>query len=206
MSASSTPPLHPLIEAAAEGQLPDWTEARNGRRKHMARVAQLLRSWAEERGDLAREIGRWTAVGYLHDILRDADPEEIRPLVEPAFRDYPGGALHGPAAAQRLREEGVEDEELLKAITLHTLGSAEFGDLGMALFAADFLEPGRKFREKWRGDLRRRFPGDLQGVVRDVLAARFRNQLDRGRPLREESVAFWNRITEGKGWASASEL
>ena len=206
MPESSPAPLHPLIEAAAEGIFPEWTEARNGRRKHIARVAKLLQSWAEERGESAREVCRWTATGTLHDILRDADPEEIRPLVEPAFRGYPGGVLHGAAAAQRLREGGVEDEELLHAITFHTLGSPDFGELGMALFAADFLEPGRKLREKWRADLRRRFPGDLRGVVREILEARIRYLVDRGRPLRKDTVAFWNRMTEGEGWASASEL
>lgn len=199
-------PLHPLIEAAAKGHLPDWTMARNGRRKHMARVAKLLRTWAKERGESSREVGRWTAVGYLHDTLRDADPEELRPLVGPAFQDYPGKVLHGPAAAQRLREEGVEDEGFLHAITFHTLGSPDFAEIGMALFAADFLEPGRKLREEWRAGLRKRIPGDFYGVVREILNARLRHLVDRGRPLRGETVAFWNRMTEGEEWASASEL
>jgi len=209
MSGPSTPPspsLHPLVEAASRGELPEWAMVGAGRREHMTRVAELLGAWAEKRGELARERARWIAAGYLHDAVRDADPELLRTQVDSPFRQYPAKVLHGPAAAQRLRDEGVVDEDLLQAITFHTLGSAEFGPLGMALFAADFLEPGRRLEDDWRTRLRNRAPGDLNGVVREILEARIRYLLSRGRPLRRETVAFWNRMTKGEGWASASEL
>ncbi len=177
-----------------------------GRRKHMTRVAELLGAWAEKRGESAREQARWIAAGYLHDAVRDADPEILRTQVDPPFRQYPGKVLHGPAAAHRLRDDGVVDEDLLQAITFLTLGSPEFGPLGMALFAADFLEPGRRLEDDWRTQLRNRAPGDLNGVVREILEARIGYLLSRGRPLRRETVAFWNQMTEGEGWASASEL
>jgi HD superfamily phosphohydrolase YqeK len=199
-------PLHPVIDAAARGKLPDWTMAGPGRRKHMARVAKLMENWAEKRGESPRERARWIALGYLHDALREADEELMRPLVEPRFRELPMKILHGPAVAQRLRGEGVEDEEFLHAAAFHTLGSADFAVLGKALFAADFLEPGRKLQDDWRAKLRKRAPGDLNGVVKEILLARIRHLLARGRPLRVETVAFWNRFCEGDGWASASEL
>lgn len=200
------PLLHPTIRAAARGDLPAWTTARSGRRKHMTRVSKLLESWAEKRGEPERERARWIAVGYLHDALRDADEEVLRPLVEPSFQVLPGKILHGPAAAQRLRGEGVDDEEFLHAVAFHTLGSPEFGKLGMALFAADFLEPGRKLQGDWRAKLRKRAPSDLQGVVKEILSARVRHLVGQGRPLRYETVAFWNRLAKGEGWASASEV
>lgn len=199
-------PLHPVIEAAARGKLPPWTLAGPGRRKHMARVAKLLEGWAEKRGESPRERVRWIALGYLHDALREADEEYMRPLVEPGFRGLPTKVLHGPAVAQRLREEGVDDEEFLHAAAFHTLGSPDFGVLGKALFAADFLEPGRKLQDDWRAKLRKRAPGDLDGTVKEILLARIRHLLARGRPLRFETVAFWNRFCEGEGWASASEV
>jgi len=172
----------------------------------MARVAKLLGDWAEKRGESPRERARWIALGYLHDALREADEEQMRPLVEPRFRELPTKILHGPAVAQRLRGEGVEDEEFLHAAAFHTLGSPDFAVLGKALFAADFLEPGRKLQNDWRAKLRKRAPGDLDGVVQEILLARIRHLLARGRPLRFETVAFWNRYCEGEGWASASEL
>lgn len=197
--------LHPTVRTAAQGRFPDWTVAKGRRLKHMARVANLLRSWAEEREERLEEVLRWTAAGYLHDTFRDADPEELRRMVDPPFRDLPEQVLHGPATARKLREEGVEDEGLLHAITYHTLGSPDFDSVGMALFAADFLEPGRNFLNAWREDLRDRFPEEPEEVVRKILKARLLHRIDEERPLRSETVAFWNRMTEGAGWASVSE-
>jgi 2-amino-4-hydroxy-6-hydroxymethyldihydropteridine diphosphokinase len=151
-------------------------------------------------------VARWAAAGYLHDTLRDADPEALRPLVDARFQRYPGKVLHGPASAQLLSDAGVADKGLLHAIAFHTLGSPDFSEVGLALFAADFLEPGRKLRNKWREKLRNRVPTALEEVVGEILEARLRHLIDRRRPLREETVAFWNRMAEGEGWASASEL
>ncbi len=202
----SSPALHPLLEDAARGELPEWTRAGPQRRAHMARVAGLMREWATARGGSRRDIVRWTATGALHDALRDEDHEILRSRVSPRFRGLPGKVLHGPAVAARLRDEGVVDEEILQAISYHTLGSASFGALGMALFAADFLEPGRELKAKWRRALRERAAGELESVVREILAARIGYLVKRGRPLREETVEFWNAMSEGQEWASASEF
>lgn len=204
--APPPPTLHPVLAAAAQGVLPAWATARDGRRAHMARVAVLMRAWAEARGEPHEEVERWAAAGFLHDAMRDEDHETLRAQVDARFRELPGKVLHGPGAAARLRQDGVEDEELLHAISYHTLGSASFGALGMALFAADFLEPGRTLHEEWRRELRRRAADDLVNVVREILAARIGYLVERGRPLRSETVNFWNRMSEGQGWSSASEL
>lgn len=198
--------LHPVIEAASRGTFPEFTQAGFERREHMTRVGELLRSWARARKAGALEEARWAAAGYLHDTLRDADPDELRPLVDSRFLDYPGKVLHGPATAQLLRKAGVVDQGLLHAIEFHTLGSPGFSGVGLALFAADFLEPGRKLREKWRARLRDRFPEAMEEVVKEILEARLQHLLERGRPLRVETVEFWNRMTGGQGWASASEV
>ncbi|MGD2123543.1 MAG: hypothetical protein PVJ76_17445 [Gemmatimonadota bacterium] len=172
----------------------------------MARVAELLGHWARKREEPDDVRVRWQAAGFLHDALRDEDPDKIRDKVDPPFRELPGKVLHGPGASFRLRQEGVEDAELLHAIAFHTLGSADFGNLGLALFAADFLEPGRKIREDWRATLRERAPRELEPVSREILSARIGYLLEKGRPLRPETLAMWNRLSEGQPWASASEF
>lgn len=171
----------------------------------MARVAELLEDWAGRRGESSLEHARWRAAAYLHDTLREEDPEVIRPELSSEFQKLPGKILHGPGAAIRLAREGVEDQELLHAIRFHTLGSAGFKALGLALYAADFLEPGRKRRRAWRERLRRRAAGDLQGVVREILADRIHYLLKKGRPVHPKTMEFWNRFSEGEPWASASE-
>jgi HD superfamily phosphohydrolase YqeK len=186
--------------------LPPWANAQEKRRQHMARVSDLLGEWAQARGEGSDEVKRWKAAGFLHDALRDEGPEVLRDVLGTPSGDLPGKILHGPAVARRLEEEGVEDQELLHAIAFHTLGSEAFGALGMALYAADFLEPGRTLREDWRRELRERAPRHLEGVVREILRARIGYLVAEGRPLRQETVAFWNRMVEGKTWASASEV
>ncbi len=211
--------LHPLIAAAAEGDLPEWAVASKKRRDHMARVAKLLKNWSTVRGESGRDIKRWTALGYLHDMMRDERPDRLRQAVigeaEPTaharaiselLNDVPGRALHGPATAVRLRQEGVRDGPLLTAVAFHTLGSAEFDEMGMALYAADFLEPGRRGRPRWREETRRRMPQDLVLVVRAILGLRIRYLIDRGRLIHPETIGFWNGVAKGKPWASASEL
>ncbi len=183
-----------IVERAASGEFPAWTEATPGRRAHMARVSALLSEWAEVAHLPSEERTRWASLGYLHDALRDADPTTLRALVPEELDTLPDGLLHGPAAAERLRGEGVDDEELLDAVAYHTLGHAAFGRMGRALYLADFLEPGRDFRNGWRAELRARVPADPDGVTLEVAAARIDHLVERRLVLRSETVGFWNAL------------
>lgn len=186
MSAAAT------IEAAARGELPAWAEASDGRRAHIARVAALMDEWSQALALPEAERVRWRAAAYLHDALRNADPDTLRPLVPEALRDAPKALLHGPAAARRLADDGVDDAELLGAVAWHTLGNATLGRLGRALYVADFVEPGRAFEPAWRATLRARMPGALDAVTREVVASRIRHLLERDMPVRAETLGFWN--------------
>ena len=190
------PGLHPLVERAAAGELPAWAEASSGRREHVRRVADLMGAWAGRLGLMPHDGARWRAAGLLHDALRDADFESLRPLVDPGLRDVPGKMLHGPAAAARLRADGVTDEALLLAIAWHTLGHPEFDDLGRALYLADYTEPGRDYESAELAAKRDRVPDDMTGVLREVAEDRIARSLAKGRPLLEPTVGFWNRLVE----------
>jgi 2-amino-4-hydroxy-6-hydroxymethyldihydropteridine diphosphokinase len=161
---------------------------------HMARVAELLDSWAEAQGLAAQERERWRAAGYLHDSLRDATPESLRAQLRGETSDWPDSVLHGPVAAQRLRDAGVADELLLTAIAYHTVGDASFGPLGRALYAADFLEPGRTFLAEERAALRARTPGALDEVALEVARLRITQLVSRRAPLHPRTVALWNAL------------
>ena len=187
---------HPIIEAAAAGELPEWAEAGPERRAHMDRVAALMGRWAESLGLDAGDRARFMAAGRLHDALRDADPESLRPLLDPWMAGIAAKLVHGPAAAAKLRRAGVEDEALLRAVAWHTLGHPDLDELGRCLYLADYLEPGRDYHDESLARMADRVPEDLRGVLREVAAVRIARLLDDGRPLMPETVEFWNGATE----------
>lgn len=198
---------HPVVERAARGDLPTWAAMGEKRRRHAERVAALLEDWAWAARLDDDERTRWVAVGYLHDASKDAPPARLREVLDGSpMAELPDALLHGPAAARLLEEDGVDDPDLLLAVGYHTLGHPDLSPMGRALYAADFLEPGRDLRNAWRAELRARMPGELETVVREILAARIQHLVEEGRPVRPETVAFWNSLVTGKAWAAASEL
>ena len=176
-------------------ELPEWAQATPARRAHIARVATLVRNWADERGLPEYEKSRWFQAAILHDALRDAPPQVLRNHVPQQFDSWPDPLLHGPAAAARLRKDHMRDEGVLKAITYHTVGHHELDEGGRALYLADFLEPGRTFDPLGRAAWRARMPHDMQAVLREVVAARIQHMVLSHRPIRNETLAFWNQIT-----------
>ena len=186
---------HPIVAAAAAGELPHWARLGEWRRQHVTRVAQLLDDWA--RTSAPEQVTQWRAAGYLHDCLRDAAPAELRAVLGGTCADWPDALLHAPAAAARLQAEGVNDRALLHAIRFHPIGHAGFDSIGRALYLADFMEPGRDFASEWLAALRARMPQELPAVLAEVTAARIRHQLDGGRAIRTETVEFWNAQVNG---------
>jgi HD superfamily phosphohydrolase YqeK len=126
-----------------------------------------------------KEADRWLRAGWLHDALRDA------PFKDPF--------AHGPAAADRAAATGEQDRGVLDAIRYHTVGWAEWDDVGRMLYLADFLEPGRD-PDPERERLSRWVPTQREAVLREVVRRRVDWVLRSGWPLREETVAFWNAL------------
>ncbi len=184
--------MHPTVARAARGELPEWACTKRKRRAHIARVADLIGSWADVAAP--EEADRWRAAAWLHDALRDADEEVLRAGLGKEFCEWPRPLLHGPASAQRLRAEGVTDEGLLTAISFHTLGHPALDRVGQALYMADFLEPGRKFAPQWCALMRARMPNRFDEVLREVAASRIQHLLHKGSPLRPETSEFWNSL------------
>ena len=185
-----------LISAAARGKLPGWAVCGRKRREHLGRVSDLMGDWAQLQGRRKNDVARWRAAGLLHDALREASPDELRRHLPEKHRALPPKAHHGPAAAVRLAQANVEDEEFLHAIRWHTLGSPSFGPLGKALYAADFLEPGRRSRRRWREGLRERAPRNLDRVLREIVGSKIDYLIRAELPVHRRTVRFWNSLIE----------
>jgi len=188
----------PVVAAAARGELPDWAVAGPRRREHMARVADLLGAWAEALDLPAADRTRWRSVGYLHDALRDERPDALRALLPASLAQLADPLLHGPAAAERLRAMGVEDDELLEAVAAHTVGAPGLGVLGRALFVADYLEPARLYGTDWHAGLRGRMPTELDGVLLEVVRERVRRGRESGRVVAPETLAMLAELDESE--------
>jgi 2-amino-4-hydroxy-6-hydroxymethyldihydropteridine diphosphokinase len=188
--------MHPLIEAAAAGRLPDWADVSHKRAEHIARVSALMGEWSDAANMRDEDRKRWRAAGTLHDALHSAKHEGLRAIVPDVFKDLPGKMLHGPACVVKLREEGVDDEALLHAIEYHTIGHPKFDVIGEALYAADYLEPGRQEDPLTRTVLRSRMPVELHNVVAIILRERMMYHITQGQKIRPETIAFWNAIAD----------
>lgn len=176
-----------------ELEMPAWACVSEKRMAHIQRVTALLDEWARTLVLPPEEARAWHDAGRLHDALRDASETVLRELAG----DPPGYAtemLHGPAAAERMRRDGESRTELLDAVRYHTVGSAEWGRLGRALYMADYLEPGRKFSRADRAYLAAQVPHDFDATFRQVVRARLEWALREGMRLYPEGVVLWNSV------------
>ena len=176
---------------AGKVTLPDWAEASDKRRAHIARVTALLAQWAAELKLPEDEASRWTTAGLLHDALRDAPEPMLRTLTGDG--DSVAEILHGPAAAVRAEQDGERRQDVLDAIRFHTVGSLTWERTGRALYMADFLEPGRRFLIEQRAYLASQVPHDFERTFREVVRLRLEWSLSQGGDLFPETVALWNR-------------
>ncbi len=142
---------HPAI-------LPALALEKEERRAHSLRVALMATARARSAGVNERQA---LLAAALHDcgkyvplsspLLRGFVPPENVPA--PVLHQYTGAYLAEHAF-------GVTDGEVLDAIRYHTSGKAGMTALGMLVFLADLLEPGRSFagveglRELFYTDLR----------------------------------------------------
>lgn len=172
----------------AQDGLPSWAVVTPERAAHVARVVALLARWSDTLRLDPTERDRWVRAGWLHDALRDAPAEDLERLVPEV--DGPRAFRHGPAAAVRAAREGESDPDVLSAVRWHTIGWPGWGDTGKALYAADFLEPGRPFDQQERAALADRFPHERDVVLAEVIVRRMQFHARKGRPPRPETIEF----------------
>lgn len=117
------------------------------RLEHSISVASLAYSIALhsrlERPDLAFQAG------LLHDIGKNVGEVESRDIVSreyPAYRDYPGYALHQWVGAYLAKKDfKVLDPEVIEAIAYHCTGKPHMTPLQKIVYSADKIEPGRGY-------------------------------------------------------------
>ena len=122
------------------------------RYEHTLGVCQTAESLARRYGC---NVEKAEIAALLHDIARDFSSEEMQSVI---LQDDPNAhiselilkkpvLLHARAGAAVARNRfGIQDNEILRGIALHTTGGPGMGLLEQVVFVADFIEPGRTMR------------------------------------------------------------
>ncbi len=118
------------------------------RLKHCLGVEQTAIELAERFGVDREKAG---LAGLLHDYAKKLSDEEFLTLIDkydldPKLKDWGNNVWHGMVGIYKIREDlGLSDPEILRAIEIHTVGSAQMSDLDKVVYVADYIEPNRDF-------------------------------------------------------------
>ena len=116
-------------------------ELKPHRMEHTAYVVQTAIALAE-RFHVDPKKARLAAL--LHDCAKSFSAEQLIRYADTEPPILP--ILHAPAGADYAKNVyGVEDEEVLRAIRLHTTGDAGMSDLEKVVYLADMIEPSRSY-------------------------------------------------------------
>jgi len=111
-----------------------------------------------------------STAALLHDAAKQMSPDELLQAAREFGIDLTGGyeeapkLLHGPVAAAMVKRDlGIEDEDILNAISTHTLGGENMTKLQKVVFLADYIEEDRAFAEV--RELRRMVKQDMDRAM-----------------------------------------
>lgn len=113
--------------------------------EHTERVAYAAVALAKTYGVSAHDA---LVAALLHDIAKETDEKwfERSCLAAPDTTGMPKKIRHALYGAEIAKScFGIEDEEILDAIRLHTTGSDDMSKLAEVIFLADYIEEGRNF-------------------------------------------------------------
>jgi predicted HD superfamily hydrolase involved in NAD metabolism len=166
---------------------------KRARYEHTLGVVKTVEKLARQHG---LPLARCRLAAWLHDCGKALDRDAMLPLLRKAGADKDERGLpalwHAPVGAWLARHEyGLVDGEALAAIRFHSTGAPKQSPLQMALFVADYIEPGRPAWAELPA-LRRLARQDLRAAWAQVLRHKLMDLLDRERPLHARSLAAYH--------------
>jgi len=168
---------------------------------HTIRVADTAEHLAKTH-NLDPERTRLAAL--IHDAAREMKKDKYLRVAEEwnipygDFERENPKLLHGPVAAELSRRElGVEDGEILDAVREHTVGRAEMGDISLALYLADKIEPERDYPSMEK--IREMAENDLRAATTEALRTAIAFGEMRGKTVHPASREALNWLDESDG-------
>lgn len=163
---------------------------------------------AEEAVRLAEHYGedpqRAYLAGLVHDCAKEIGGEEAIRLLKEDFGITPDAMsvqmprlLHGVLGACMAQSRfGIYDAEILDAIRYHTTGKANMGLLAKIIYIADYIEPGRTYRDV---DLLREITyRDIDEAILFGIDFTIRDLVDKGRTIHPDTVHCRNDLLVGR--------
>lgn len=131
---------------------------KKSRYEHSIRVAKMCVQICKMNG-LNKNKGY--LIGVAHDLCKQLPDDQMIQLACKdglPVSDYEKRntfMLHGRCAAVRMKEDyGIDDSQLLEAVSVHTCGKIGMNDYSKVLLISDKAEPGRSFSTKeYRAEL-----------------------------------------------------
>lgn len=143
---------------------------------HVERVVAVLDEIAQARSLPLQDC---RIAGWLHDAAKEEGREVFLDLVRTGRVQVDEETLGTPslwhgfhASYWGEQEFGIDSNDILDAVRFHPTGAPGLAEIGLALFVADYTEPGREIRGT--GEIREQAKSDLPGaalrVVREKIA------------------------------------
>ncbi|QDK70496.1 bis(5'-nucleosyl)-tetraphosphatase (symmetrical) YqeK [Lactococcus protaetiae] len=116
--------------------------------KHILGVEKAAIKLAEKYGVNPHKA---SLAALLHDYCKEETDTTFLSLIDKYHLDedlknWDNNIWHGKVGIWKMREDfGLQDDEILRAIEIHTVGSQEMSELAKVLYVADYIEEGRDF-------------------------------------------------------------
>ncbi|MEG0253963.1 bis(5'-nucleosyl)-tetraphosphatase (symmetrical) YqeK [Vagococcus sp.] len=97
------------------------------------------------------DLEKASIAALTHDYAKERPDEEMIGLIKSEGFDldlinYGNAIWHGIVGSFLVKTElGINDEDILTAIELHTTGACEMSELAKVIYVADYVEEGRQF-------------------------------------------------------------
>ena len=136
-------------------------------------------------------------VALFHDLAKGMDNDELLIYAKEYKIDLgkvPPPIYHAIVGAWMMKYFfDIEDVSLLDAVYYHTTGSEKLLDnkIGLILFLADYLEPGRAFE---KSHIEKHIPKDMLRAVREIVKGKIIFVIKRNRIIDRESIAFYHSL------------
>ncbi|MDO5397276.1 MAG: bis(5'-nucleosyl)-tetraphosphatase (symmetrical) YqeK [bacterium] len=135
--------------------------------------------------------------GLLHDCAKCFEHEKQLELCKEYGIELSGitlecpAVIHAPLGAAVARAEyGIDDEEILQSIALHTTGGCNMTKLDKIIYIADMIEPSRDY--KGVDGLRKEAGKDLDSAMLTALQSTLKFNIKKGSIIHPDTIDAWN--------------